>query len=209
MLTYDQMKRPTAHDCLKHKWIVEQTKSTVVDKGSTTEALSNLVNFHAHTTMKAATLTFIGSQMVSKAEREELARVFKQLDLNGDGMLSKEEIQEGYSKHYGRLISDKEIDFMFNAVDTDHSGYIDYTEFVVAAMNEKLLLNNQRLSAAFKMFDKDGSGSITPSEIKTVLQSDNKLPEKVIESIIKQVDANGDGQISFEEFTVMMQNASL
>ena len=160
--------------------------------------------------MKAATLSFIGSQLISKAEREELARVFKKLDLNGDGMLSKDEIKVGYSKHYGRLISDKEIDFMFDAVDTDQSGFIDYTEFVVAAMNEKILLNNQRLGSAFKMFDKDGSGSITPEEIKAVLQSqENKLPEKVIEAIIKQVDANGDGQISFEEFTEMMQKASV
>ena len=125
--------------------------------------------------------------MVSKAEREELARVFKKLDLNGDGRLSKDEIKDGYAKHFGRLISDKEVDFMFNAVDTDQSGYIDYTEFVVAAMNEKLLLSNERLMAAFKMFDKDGSGSITPDEIKKVLFSaENKIPNSVIESVIKQ-----------------------
>lgn len=148
--------------------------------------------------------------MVSKTEREELARVFKKLDLNGDGRLSKDEIKDGYAKHFGRLISDKEVDFMFNAVDTDQSGYIDYTEFVVAAMNEKLLMSNERLMAAFKMFDKDGSGSITPDEIKKVLFSaENKIPNSVIESVIKQVDANGDGQISFEEFTQMMKNASL
>jgi len=36
-------------------------------------------------------------------------------------------------------------------------------------MNEKALLTNERLNLAFKMFDKDNSGSITPSEIKSVL----------------------------------------
>jgi calcium-dependent protein kinase len=69
--------------------------------------------------MKAATLTFIGSQLLSKSEREELARVFKKLDQNGDGKLSKTEIKEGYIKLYGKLISDKEVDQMFDAVDTD------------------------------------------------------------------------------------------
>jgi len=34
--------------------------------------------------------------MITKDEREDLARVFKQLDKNGDGRLSKDEIQEGY-----------------------------------------------------------------------------------------------------------------
>lgn len=56
---------------------------------------------------------------MSKTEREELARVFKKIDKNSDGKLSKEEVKEGYSVHYGRLISDEEIDRMFDAVDTD------------------------------------------------------------------------------------------
>ena len=60
------------------------------------------------------------------------------------------------------------------------------------------------------MFDKDNSGSITPSEIKSVLQgADNKIPNAVIEAIIKQVDANGDGNISIEEFTQLMKNVAL
>ena len=160
--------------------------------------------------MKAATLTFIGSQLMSKEEREELARVFKALDKNSDGKLSKEEVKEGYVHHYGRLISDQEIDKMFDAVDTDCSGYLDYTEFVVASANEQALLTDQRLKAAFKMFDKDGSGMITPSEIKTVLTGgESKIPNAIIDSIIKQVDKNGDGEISLQEFQDLMRNAAL
>ena len=78
---------------------------------------------------------------------------------------------------------------MFDAVDTDKSGFIDYTEFVVASMNEKSLLTTERLTSAFKMFDKDKSGMITPSEIRAVLSaSENKIPPAVIDAIIKQVD---------------------
>lgn len=102
---------------------------------------------------------------MSKDERESLAKVFKQLDVNGDGMLSKEEIKNGYKTHFGRSITDKEIDAMFNAVDTNQSGYIDYTEFIVASANEKMLLSNERIIGAFRMFDKDNSGMIAPAEI--------------------------------------------
>lgn len=60
------------------------------------------------------------------------------------------------------------------------------------------------------MFDRDQSGSITPAEIKAVLHSqENKLPEVVIDAIIKQVDLNGDGEISFDEFTEMMLQVSV
>lgn len=99
-----------------------------------------------------------------------MARVFKEFDKNGDGKLSIEEVKEGYLEHYGRVISDEEVEKMFAAVDTDGSGFIDYSEFVVAAMNEQQLTTNDKLQAAFKMFDKDGSGIITADEIKEVLQ---------------------------------------
>jgi len=56
------------------------------------------------------------------------------------------------------------------------------------------------------MFDKDGSGMITPDEIKEVLSfgGTNTLNQSTLNAIIKQVDDNGDGEISFEEFVAMM-----
>jgi calcium-dependent protein kinase len=105
-------------------------------------------------------------------------------------------------------LNDQEVDEMFQKVDADNSGEIDYSEFVVATMNEKNLLSNNKLQTAFKMFDKDGGGSISTDEIKQVLSFGQTLDEKVINDIIKQVDANGDGEISFEEFAEMMKKAS-
>ena len=93
---------------------------------------------------------------------------------------------------------------MFAKVDTDGSGEIDYSEFVVATMNEQNLLSNNKLQIAFKMFDKDGGGSISTEEIRQVLSFGQNLEESVIFKIIQQVDANGDGEISFEEFAAMM-----
>jgi len=101
-------------------------------------------------------------------------------------------------------MSDEEVDEMFSKVDVDDSGAIDYSEFVVASMNEKNLLSNNKLQSAFKMFDKDGGGSISTDEIRQVLSFGQNLEESVVNDIIKQVDANGDGEISFDEFAEMM-----
>ena len=126
------------------------------------------------------------------------------MDVNGDGKLSKEEIKNGYSEFFGKSLSDAEIDEMFAKVDADGNGEIDYSEFVVATMNEKNLLSNNKLQTAFKMFDKDGGGSISTDEIKQVLSFGQNLDEDVINTIIKQVDENGDGEISYDEFAAMM-----
>jgi Ca2+-binding EF-hand superfamily protein len=60
------------------------------------------------------------------------------------------------------------------------------------------------------MFDKDGSGTISPEEIKEVLgHAGSGLTNKVIDEIIKEVDENGDGEIQFEEFVHMMRKLAV
>jgi calcium-dependent protein kinase len=101
------------------------------------------------------------------------------MDTDQNGELSREEVLAGYEEHFGIPISEEAVDAMFKAVDIDGNGAIDYTEFVMATMNEKDLITNDRLRAAFRLFDKDGSGAISPEEIKKALgiknEDDNQL----------------------------------
>jgi calcium-dependent protein kinase len=91
------------------------------------------------------------------------------MDTNGDGKLQKDEVKAGYAEFFGRALTDEQVDAMYKQVDADGNGEIDYSEFVVATMNEKNLLSNNKLQTAFKMFDKDGGGTISTEEIKQVL----------------------------------------
>lgn len=91
-----------------------------------------------------------------------------------------------------------------NAVDKNNSGSIDYTEWVMATINREALLSKQRLDVAFKMFDKDGSGTLSIDEIKDLFGTHAGISEKVWRDMLKEVDDNGDGQIQFKEFKEMM-----
>ncbi len=204
LLVYDIDKRISAEEALKHPWILD-CKSAAVDQGAAQGALSNLKGFRADQKLKQATYAFIASQLLSKGEKENMSKIFKEIDQNGDGKLSKEEILEGYDKFFGKAMDKADIEKMFDSVDSDRSGFIEYSEFVVASMNEKNVLTNDKLQAAFKMFDKDNSGTISPDEIKEVLGFGQSLSEAAVNDIIKQVDENGDGEISFDEFAVMMK----
>ena len=46
---------------------------------------------------------------------------------------------------------------------------------------------------------------ISSQEIKEVLGFGKNLSEDAVNTIIKEVDDNGDGEISFEEFATMMK----
>lgn len=52
-------------------------------------------------------------------------------------------------------------------------------EFLSATMERNLYLKEEKLYAAFKLFDKDGNGTISASELKEVLGSKNKILMKL------------------------------
>ena len=90
-------------------------------------------------------------------------------------------------------------------VDTDRSGFIDYTEFLTATINWKKELSHAKLENVFKIFDKDGSGKIGLDEIKQIFGGDaNNIGEDVWEDILNEADLNGDGEIDLNEFKILM-----
>ena len=52
------------------------------------------------------------------------------------------------------------------------------------------------------------SGFITRDELRDVLkQLNHNISEKRITEVMKAVDENGDGKISFDEFVIMLKEA--
>lgn len=74
-----------------------------------------------------------------------------------------------------------------------------------ACANKESLLDEKQLKISFQFFDKDGSGTVTTEELKDALGVGKNIDEDVWKEVIKEVDINGDGEIDFEEFKVMMQ----
>jgi Ca2+-binding EF-hand superfamily protein len=71
-----------------------------------------------------------------------------------------------------------------------------------------LQLTEQQISElreAFQLFDKDGDGHVTPKELLIVLQTLGQQPTiETVQSMIDEVDKDGNQEIEFEEFCVLM-----
>jgi len=140
---------------------------------------------------------------------KDLRKIFKSFDLNGDGMLSYDELKKGFIWYFkNEVIAEKEFDELIKKIDLDNNKVIEYEEFLRFCVNLDVLLTDQNLKVAFDFFDKDKSGNLTPNEIKIILgirDPDNPNNENaIINQIISEVDLNNDGVISFEEFKQLM-----
>jgi calcium-dependent protein kinase len=136
---------------------------------------------------------------------KELKEIFLAIDKNGDGTLSFDEIEEGLKR---LKINDWEhILENLKEADTDKSGEVDYTEFIAATLSSQVFMREEYLKAAFSMFDKDDSGSIDNQEVVELLNGEELkglASKEAIAAALKEIDGNGDGEIDFEEFKLMM-----
>ncbi|TKR73350.1 hypothetical protein L596_020667 [Steinernema carpocapsae] len=63
----------------------------------------------------------------SNPEKQALKELFSEFDVDGDGLLSKQEMRMAFST--SAVLSNEDADIMFEIIDTNHDGKIDFPEF--------------------------------------------------------------------------------
>ena len=211
MIEKDPNKRISALEALQDDWFkINKTTAAAKDnKLITKNVINNMKKFKKNKKFEQAIITFIINQLIVKEDRKDLERQFKEWDKNGDGVLSRDEIFEGYKKTYGTA-DENEIDNMIKSIDLDGNGVIDYNEFLTCAMNKDKILKKENLELCFKAFDADNSGTITIDEISAIfhgghLNKKENEDMEIFKKMIRDADENGDGKISLIEFKDLMR----
>ncbi|KAH9754005.1 hypothetical protein WN944_007196 [Citrus x changshan-huyou] len=135
----------------------------------------------------------------------EFQEAFSLLDKDGDGCITFEELASAI-KSLDQNPTEEEIRNMINEVDLDGNGTIEFLEFL-KLMATKMKENEaqEELKEAFKVFDKDQDGYISPNELRHVMMNlGEKLTDEELEQMILEADSDGDGQVNYEEFARMM-----
>ena len=146
---------------------------------------------------------------LSEQEICELREAFNIFDDNSDGNINK-------NKLHLLLLSLKqkptENDYknVLGSLGLDKKKKINFEQFLLifAKLTQNTKINEERyLKKLFDNMDRNKNGRISIHEIRYIVRNSNEnISEEEIELLIKEVDTDGDGLISFDEFLVFMKS---
>ena len=212
LLELSPNKRIDAETALNHQWFkVKNTKelyNEIEDEIVIMNLLKNVKNYKRDSVIQETALAYLVHNYPQIPEVINACKLFNQIDVDNDGKINKDELLQGLKNRLNNKNLKKDVELIFKNLDMNGNGYIEYEEFVRAAVNKNIFLKDEILEFAFKFFDKDNSGEITLNEIKEVFLNSvvKKSKEDIsLKKIIEEVDKDRDGKISYKEFEIMMK----
>ena len=139
-----------------------------------------------------------------------LRHMFDQLDRDGDGMVSIQELGSGF-KELGVANTVSQLESLTTSMDDDQDGVVSFEEFVAAAAEHDILRSqvfaasgHLTLRTVFDTFCEGSSNKISQSTLYEIYSGD--VTE--LERTLQEFDVNGDGWLDFDEFCMLMESGN-
>ncbi|XP_042516663.1 probable calcium-binding protein CML36 [Macadamia integrifolia] len=136
----------------------------------------------------------------------ELVQSFKLIDKDGDGKITRHELEEMLTRLGLEPESEEELAMMLMDVDRDGDGCVSLEEFGALSSAFGPACGSE-LRDAFDFFDANRDGKISAEELlKGFLAiGDDRCTLEDCKRMIDGVDTDGDGFVCFEDFSRMME----
>jgi calcium-dependent protein kinase len=203
MLRYDARDRPVCSELLKHPWFDTANKETACQEIRLI-VLKNLAGFYSDCLLQKAVLIYFVNFFDISDEKNRLLQVFKDLDKDHDGQISKSDLLSAYRRFSNRPLLDCEVDEILISLDFNQNEFIDFGEFLVANVNYIQNLNKTKLKQIFDIIDTDKSGFLTINDLKKFLNIGDNQNEAFTSQMIAELGTIKNGAISFDEFDDIM-----
>ena len=206
LLTYRPSQRLTALQALNHPWFKITDSNILYDnvpKSDVINCIKNILTYNINYKMEELFLAYIIHNIPREKEAKSAIKLFKLVNENGDGKLQKNELKKTLLKFVSEQFLEKyDFEGTFAIMDGDNKGYINYEEFLRAALERKKILTDEILSYAFNYFDPEGCGYIKKKKIKSIFG--NRIDNNTFQSIFDEIDLDKDGRITFDDFRSML-----
>ncbi|CAF0865717.1 unnamed protein product [Adineta steineri] len=144
---------------------------------------------------------------LTSSQIRELRQAFDLFDTDNSGGISVVELKQALGA-LGVKVTDQEARQMFSAIDIDKNGRIEFEEFAdVVADSYFKKFSRAEILEAFQRFDHNHDGYIEVDELKSILaRLGRNFSNDEVRRMIAQVDRDGNGKISIEEFAALVEN---
>ena len=201
-------KRLSAKEALNHPWFEKFGGRNLFCNFRTEDILpyiENLFHYKYNSKLQELVIAFLVHNLSNNDETLIILKMFRYFNKSGDCKLTKFELTNGLYNYKEKIEVDEMVDIIFERLDGDNNGYIEYEEFLRACIDKTHLMTREKLKYAFKFLDKDNSKTLNAQKIlKAFLTKPNKEFEAVLNVTLKEVDKDGDGIIGFNEFCELM-----
>ena len=188
-------QRLTAAQILADPWIKENAPNATGE--NLKQNWEHIERYSKLNLVQKSIINFTAFHLTSR-ETKEFVELFKSLDENSDGVLSIDEIKKGVEQSKFGAKGDNIVK-MFEEMDIDKNGLINYTEFISALMDYEKIKENQLLEC-FNSYDTDDSGKISFKEFCDMIKPETEEEKQDLKDLYDQFDTDGDGEISLKEF---------
>ena len=150
---------------------------------------------------KEMVIAYIGLNFPDKIEAQKARQIF--LEISGGNnhyLITKETFVLRFEKVFKNL-SKEDIEKIFDSLDQNETGNIEYEELIRALSDKKKLLSNKNLGEAFKFFDRDNNGFITWNEIAEIIYPEGKMPKNIMKEFLEEIGQKDENmKIDFYDF---------
>jgi calcium-dependent protein kinase len=216
LLEKDAGKRIKADEALKHDFFINGINIGNLLKGKYQENAKILQKLMKRKTFEArdkkrskfrdVVIAYIALNFSSQIEQKEARQIFMDMAGGDKHFLIK---KKTFTSKMGRLckdLSEKEIEDLFDSIDENETGNIEYEELIRALADKEQLLSDKNLKEAFSFFDKDNNGTISWSEIAEIVYPEGKIPQNTIKEFLKEIGQKDENmEINFEDFKTILQ----
>ena len=211
LLERDVTKRLSANKALEHNFFKTGIKMKKIvggmEKKQTEQVLNDWIKLQKGRgsnagLFKKAVLAYMAFNFVEKEEEKKMKNLFyKMSGGNKNFLITKENFADSI-KQVSDNYTDEEINELFDKLDDNKSGIIEYEEIVRGFSDREKLLNEKNMRQAFKFFDKDKNGTISWTEISNVVFKNKKMPKIIMKQFLEEIssESGNDVRISFEDF---------
>ena len=211
LLEKDAKKRIKAREALKHPFFTSGINIGNLFKGKYKENTEILKTLYKRKTQeiqdkkgskfKDMVIAYITLHFSEKEEEKKARKIFMEM-AGGDNhfLIRKDTFVHRMGTIYKNESKEK-IEELFDNIDENKSGNIEYEELVRALSDKNQLLNDKNLREAFDFFDKDKSGSISWNEIAEIIEPDGSIPKQIMKDFMNEIGQKDENkEITFEEF---------